>query len=371
MSKLSKSESLSIFRILDLPLEVRQLIYSFALPYQDTPLREDTTWAEIKNTPNTSMNLLCSNLQISNEARKILYGDNAFTITLNSIGGISVQVSKERIHSCGPFPTTPSLKYIKHWQLDLKFYPEYSALVYQSPSEGMAKFQGHPSVLSFNRLYCREALRSVADEIINCQELASLKVKMPCICHKESPLNEVIPIVQSALEPLGRLQFSGKVTYIAIPTISELNGGLRREVTVPPSRIQCSKQACLDFSELLSHYLSRLVSPSSPLIQLTSSEIECLKLYKKACMAMSDRAVLDSINEVRSALEGGTAEQLNNLLAKANAAVDSSEQRKMDTKLKWAARMRGYGHNETDIMRVLNQRNQSTQAFWNNYHLPP
>ncbi|KAL8922280.1 MAG: hypothetical protein Q9208_005250 [Pyrenodesmia sp. 3 TL-2023] len=185
------------FAFLRLPLEIRQEIYRIALPSQDIPVRS-RSWADLVGTPNDSMNLLRVNRQVSDEAREVLYGSTSLTVV------ISANVTRflhlvEQASWLRPLPSTPSIRYMKHWQIRL----------------GFASFP-----LEWSEQYIDEGLLDTSVELSKVPGLQTLKISFPCLCEQYSnPSADALDAIHQrmfkALEPLRRLRVRGKVTFIA------------------------------------------------------------------------------------------------------------------------------------------------------------
>lgn len=66
------------------------------------------------------MNILVSNQQISDEARKVLYGLNTFTIEISD-DDVTFLRKSEDVWRYPALPFTPSLQYLKHWDIQVTF----------------------------------------------------------------------------------------------------------------------------------------------------------------------------------------------------------------------------------------------------------
>lgn len=203
------------FPLMKLPLELRCHIYGMALPHQDVPLHSKI-WAKSLGTPNTSMNLLLANKEISDEARSVLYGLNRSTVVISAF---QIFFQGSIIDSCfRPIPLTPSMPYIKNWQLAL--WPSR-----RSPMDS----------------HFRDTVLTVASEIAKIPQLKTLRLAIPCLCeHFKLPpccyrcyyryryrgeqghcscgsdiFEDVRDVFVRDLAPLNQLRFSGDVQIVA------------------------------------------------------------------------------------------------------------------------------------------------------------
>ena len=260
------------------------------------------------------MNLLRANRQISHEAREVLYGENAFTITIDP-GLVCFLKSKHSFNDFKPFPTSISLPYIKNWQLNIKINLDRELKLFTSALDDFHI----GSKLDIDLLYIRDTLHSAANEMIKGSELISLKLKMPCICYNCESVVEMLKTVKLVLLPLGRLQFTSKATCICAETVSYTDDG--NPALKEPSSIQCSEPDCLDFAAQVTSILGTLVSPSSRRVQLSSNEQEWLKLKEKSQYLTDDRIIADKYFALR-ALECGRAERIKERFDRVNAAIE-------------------------------------------------
>ncbi|KAL8901057.1 MAG: hypothetical protein Q9207_005393 [Kuettlingeria erythrocarpa] len=109
------------FPFFKLPFEIRQWIYTLALPRQDIPIRSDEWVDQIGGVPNQCMNVLLANKQISDEAHALLYGSNTFTIAIDECDTKFLHFTQQT-HGFTPFPSLKLIQYVKNWQLDLRHF---------------------------------------------------------------------------------------------------------------------------------------------------------------------------------------------------------------------------------------------------------
>ncbi|KAL8794794.1 MAG: hypothetical protein Q9182_007591, partial [Xanthomendoza sp. 2 TL-2023] len=222
-------------RLMDLPLEIRRIIYGFAL--------------------------------VSNEAREVLYGSDTFTAVINSLS-TRFLTSSNSPRSFEPFPVSPSTGYVKHWQLDVQ----------------------HPRQNAKADCFYADAILEVSEEFIGINDLQTLKVKFPCVCgvpnengNDEDDVSEAqATYMRFLLQPLKRLRFTRNVTFIAARRYAnneysyERHGLCNEDCTVP---IQCQQPGCLKYVSLLDDLKERMMStaPSESLLEQQRQWLEVKK----------------------------------------------------------------------------------------------
>ncbi|KAL8848271.1 MAG: hypothetical protein Q9221_006709 [Calogaya cf. arnoldii] len=121
---------LTKFPLMELPTELRANIFSLALPKQNL---ESHGWATMDNSPNDFMNLLLVNQQVSDEARKVLYGSNMFTMIISE--QCTLKLGFFDLVKFLPFQAPPSLPYVKRWQIAL--WPHMEEMAYGKIQEAV------------------------------------------------------------------------------------------------------------------------------------------------------------------------------------------------------------------------------------------
>ncbi|KAL8828578.1 MAG: hypothetical protein Q9170_006538 [Blastenia crenularia] len=180
------------FPLLRLPLEIRQQIYSLALPSDNVPSWSDD-WGYIGGARGC-MSLLRVNKQIFDEARKPFYRSTTLTIAIpgQEPHWLGLPPLKFR-----PYPFTTSIQCTKHCQLTL--YSDYDDL---------------KAYIS----WIKERVRAARVKISQISNLKTLKVSFDCPCTKgrsQASNDEIIQTILSALEPLRQVRVTDKVTFIA------------------------------------------------------------------------------------------------------------------------------------------------------------
>ncbi|KAI4276164.1 MAG: hypothetical protein L6R38_005732 [Xanthoria sp. 2 TBL-2021] len=267
----SESGSASSFPLMKLPLELRRHIYSLALPVQDAPLRSTIWTKSVGGNYNHCMDLLASNKQVSHEAREVLYGLNSFTVVVsyNYTTFLSHHYEPGKYE---PFPFSPSMKYIKNWQLDLR------------------PVHGHESHLKAGILDTSEELAKIGD-------LQTLKVKIPCLCkivrdppqiRSSDSLSQTIKLM---LQPLKRLHFEKSVTFVAARTSEKYRfcywtNGRNDSYT---HATQCNEPRCLAFVALFDDLKYFLETPSLPRMHFTDQQRKWLDLKQRPFICRGNR----------------------------------------------------------------------------------
>lgn len=286
------------FPFMKLPLELRRNIYNMVLPSQDVPIRSPE-WANMIGTPNKFMNLLLVNRQISEEARSVLYGLNTFTITI--VGGATFVEGSWNTLEPQSLETTPSLRYIKNWQLrfPLDIHPECGE----------------------ENTQIRAAILSTCAELATIPDLQSLKILIPCLCeyaHRYRcsrcrnlkagngatcrciDIEDIHEDIVYSLAPLNHLRFKHDVQFISMDWSS------------PRGNQQCQKSACLSFTASFNSFVTTLRGDSAPL-QLTPSQSEWFRLKRHAAQIRIEENKLkmeDTLYDAWKALDSGSEEYM-------------------------------------------------------------
>ncbi|KAL8652419.1 MAG: hypothetical protein Q9226_004279 [Calogaya cf. arnoldii] len=258
----SKSGPAPTFPLMRLPLELRRRIYSLALPAQDTPLRSNS-WSRIiggkynGGQHNHFMNLLVANKEVSHEAREVLYGLNCFTVLLSSSTEFlpwSYQPDRYEL-----FPSKPSMKHIKNWQLDLDLYTGYERSI-------------------------AAGLLDTSEELAKIDKLQTLKVRFPCICKATNDPNHLLSrenrsaTMKLILQPLKRLHFAKSATFIAAPTGTKSYGDIDVSYT---KSTQCTEANCLAFVASFDDLKHFLEDPTLSRLQPTEQQKQWLDIRQR------------------------------------------------------------------------------------------
>lgn len=245
-------------RFMDLPNEIRMLIYEMVLPSKHHLIMSDE-WAskstrEMQNfsRPERCIGLLLVSKRIHSEARDVLYARNCFTIETSSYR--QTEFLGVDLNQIGflPFPWVPCMPYLRHLQLDLKFDTYYCREKYPHFPEM------RPHVTTYvedDRYEFREVLLTICNKLATeVQDLQTLKIRVPCICnprnYKQVPLETIYESILSALEPLQQLHFKRKVTFIPWNFPSKDNWN---------KLVQCPTPRCLAFAASFTHFTRKLL----------------------------------------------------------------------------------------------------------------
>ena len=260
-SSTSEPGSASGFPLMKLPLELRRHIYSLALPVQDAPLRSTTWTKSVGGNDNLCMALLASNKQVSHEAREVLYGLNSFTVFVaynyTQLLDGSYESAKYR-----PFPSTPSMRYIKNWQLDLRL------------------------IRNFCESHIRAGILDTVEQLAKIGHLQTLKVKIPCLCRTRESAESLSQIIKIMLQPFKSLHFEKSVTFLAALTSGEhssccsFNISNRRPASYTHAA-QCNEPKCLAFVALFDDLKYFLETASVPRMPLTVEQSKWLDLKQR------------------------------------------------------------------------------------------
>ncbi|KAL8789304.1 MAG: hypothetical protein Q9213_001227 [Squamulea squamosa] len=279
----ASGEQQQTFPFMNLPLELRRQVYGLALPQQDIA-KPSSHWANIVGTPNEFMNLLLVNKQISDEARNVLYGLNRFTMLITSSNTLFLG-SFSKVNFV-PFPTTPSLPFIKHWQMSL--WPE---------------FEDHDSRF-------RDGLLSACCEMARIPDLQTLTLVIPCLCHDYEyvrfcgcfqkyglchclDIDDVHDNYVCTLAPLNQLRFKRNVQIVATAEVLQHHDDTSDAVLWPGwddkddhitlsrcSHLQCQKPVCVSFAASFSSIRANLMGNTTPL-RSTEDQNEWLELKQR------------------------------------------------------------------------------------------
>ncbi|CAO1603618.1 hypothetical protein XANCAGTX0491_007200 [Xanthoria calcicola] len=256
-SSTSEPGSASGFPLMKLPLEIRRHIYSLALPVQDAPLRSTTWTKSVRGNDNLCMALLASNKQVSHEAREVLYGLNSFTVVVAFNYTQFLDGSYEPA-SYKPFPSTPSIQYIKNWQLDIRPIRNYESRI-------------------------RAGILDTVEQLAKIGHLQTLKVKIHCFCMTTGPAESLSQFIKLMLQPLKSLHFEKSVTFIAALTSKNhwccsFSNGRNASCT---HAAQCNEPKCLAFVALFDDLKYFLETASVPRMPLTDEQSKWLDLKQR------------------------------------------------------------------------------------------
>ncbi|KAI4244097.1 MAG: hypothetical protein L6R40_003081 [Gallowayella cf. fulva] len=269
------------FMLMKLPLEVRRNIYSFALPVQDTA-HKSTDWATIV-APNDDqdycMNLLLSNKTVSHEAREVLYGHKTFTVVLRDsdiffLGRRAFSAVEDKHgDSFALFPSSPSMEYIKNWQvvLELRY--------------------GHPH----NDEHIRESVLGMSEALGSIEGLETLKVGFPCLCSERHAAttrqssDRRHRYIRATLQPLMTLRFHSRVVFIAAAAAPPRlendrepapRGFFQNSSTHYPH--QCQEPECLGLVASLDDLQASLTSSPPRRVGFTDPQRQWLDVKRRA-----------------------------------------------------------------------------------------
>ena len=194
------------FRFLDLPWDIRRLVYDKVIQ----PPR-------LLKSLDAIMGLLLANRQLSSETHEAYYGHRPFGMYLwptKKLGDTSSPLL--RMHE--PPWSDIIIPHIKHWLIGIHFnnyernlnsieYP----LMDRTPQTG--QYWHH----------IRDALLFVDKEIAKSTDRRSLTIKMECLYSGHTPARDhdidvpgSVQAVKNALQPLRRLDYSDDITFIAL-----------------------------------------------------------------------------------------------------------------------------------------------------------
>ncbi len=288
---------------LNLPLEIRRYLYQMLLPSQDIPMNTQQ-WGTITGIPNRSLGLLRVNKQISAEAQDFIYGCNGFTLTVSQESIYFHGKPRQALIDHRPFPTTPSIKYMENWQIDIQFDPSYHSEWYGGTM--LAPHLG--SQLAYDQYYIREGILSASVEMAKTKELQTLKVRFPCLCgmakKTRSLVKGVRKAVASSLEPLQQqLRFKSSVKFIATSSspaasLPWASPCLRQLIWASPrlmqlirevGYVQCQEADCLEFVTSFEYLRRILTSKILPPSRLTLQQQKWLDLKAYASTLLPGR----------------------------------------------------------------------------------
>ncbi|KAI4169694.1 MAG: hypothetical protein LQ343_005516 [Gyalolechia ehrenbergii] len=246
------------FPFMRLPPELRRHFYTIVLPQQDKPIRT-SDWTDIIGLPNPFMGLLLVNKQIFNEARTVLFGLNTFTAVVSRHGTSFVHSAPQDVHTY-PILLPLSFTLIKNWQLSLGFGRVCRGYLYHG-----------------EHILADEVL-NIAVQIATIPVLETLKVSVPCLCHKCHCLQQedMHKITMNILKPLKQLRAKGEVRFIATssrvflahPESRPDKVSLAAEYATKSesaSNQQCQQLACLSFAASFNSLRAALKGDSPPL----------------------------------------------------------------------------------------------------------
>ncbi|KAI4224740.1 MAG: hypothetical protein L6R40_008422 [Gallowayella cf. fulva] len=269
-----------ILTFMDLPLEIRRHLYEMVLPQQDVPKRSKE-WATIvgNETSFEFMDILLVNKQVSDEARSLLYGTNRFTIVISAHRTLFLGSSAPtEFH---PFPTSPSLPYIKNWQIAL--WPE-------THDEDGAWFS--------------DAVLSACAEIAMTPDLQTLRLAIPCLCsylesdHRKMDgecncqldferIEDIHTAFIHSLAPFNLLRFKGDVQLLTTPKppIQPPNNQRAPRFNTKGELIelseyahpQCQKAVCRSFAASFTPFTAMLMGKTTP-NRLTQHHMDWLNM---------------------------------------------------------------------------------------------
>ncbi|KAL8649330.1 MAG: hypothetical protein Q9210_004464 [Variospora velana] len=278
------------FPFIRLPLELRHQIYGLALPHQEV---STGGWTTIVGTSNESMNLLLINQQILHEARSVLYGQNGFTMLISPFRILFLDFDTEV--DLTAMLTTPSLPYIKNWQLAL-----------------------WPQVCNLDGIHYNNAVLSASAELAKIQGLRSLNLSVPCVCgHLGIPhiqgiqggcwalygnlakVEYVHEMVVDILTPLNMLWFRGSVQIITTTKAARCcthcparfrESEARKDAIGLAGSIhrQCQHPPCLALAASFEPLRASLMSKSTPL-SLTPKKAKWLESKQRATEIQSEK----------------------------------------------------------------------------------
>ncbi|KAL8683333.1 MAG: hypothetical protein Q9186_000717 [Xanthomendoza sp. 1 TL-2023] len=295
---------------MDLPTELRRLIYAFALelPIEVPPLAiSSKEWIPAyephPTPPILDLGILLCNKQISNETHELLYGSHICTTVINSWRTIYSHHrhlgSKKESTIYETFPKAPSwMQWIRHLQLDI-----------------------HTTGKWDDKLCVMETILCISEELVKAGgEMMTLKVKIPCLCgvryeSQDHDLDLDIPETEAAflenvmLQPLKRLRVKGTVTFIAARRLSrdEVDGysARRHEYTVST---QCQEAGCLRYITLLDALREYMMS-STRSEGLLEQQVQWLEVRKRAMgcsrYSLRDRDVERCLKRLFGTVVGG------------------------------------------------------------------
>ncbi|KAL8789208.1 MAG: hypothetical protein Q9213_001315 [Squamulea squamosa] len=240
-SSVSDSELSAGFPFMKLLPEIRRHIFSLVLPAYET-LSEPNSWVRTEEDDwigNPFMGFLVSNKQVSNEAREVLYGLNCFTVIISD------------------FSTT---------------------------------FMVPIRTMTDSRHFRPRLQRSVSEELSKIESLQTLKVKFPCLCDVtgDPPRNQssdsTSQTIKFILQPLKRLYFENKVTFIAARPFEKGEYSCWRHGRGESCThaTQCDKPDCLEFLASFDDLKRFLQSPSLPRVGLSDHQRKWLKVKQRA-----------------------------------------------------------------------------------------
>ena len=314
------------FNILDAPLEIRRLIYAFALPCQNQPVKSEH-WAIMTKIPCNSMNLLLANKQISNEAREMLYGSNAFTAAIDDWvkSNFNFLYRYSDIADFSPILPTVSARqgFIKHLQFNLRLdlYTHRVDPLRLSPHRvGM----GAIAELGDGTGWSLVEVKAAVDAIEHTLELQTLKIKLPCLCkiYFGLSIDEVIDALSEILKPLRRLRKPKRIIFITARCTSTPDpNGLPKFGSF--SNTQCPRPICQTFASTLLSNLNSAFASFEPFrhiakITMTRNKYRWNRLKKQVdTILCSDLQACYLLLEVWCALEDWSQEILEQRFEKA------------------------------------------------------
>lgn len=239
-----------------LPTELRLQVYLFHLPSRDAE-DNSTAWSSGPCGSKGCLSLLLVNRKISNETREMVYSHNSVTVELS---GQRIELLSSDLPrywwSFTPirfqiFPITPSFRFIKHWQLNLRFRTHYSC----SREQDTYCYDGRPSKHTFtkfemDKLSISDRLLETASELAKLDEIQSLKVKFPCLCgicsyeRASVPTEMLVRMLCSVLQPLRSLKQPAMFIAASPTQVDAISFDL---VSSQTCNTQCLEPACAAF----------------------------------------------------------------------------------------------------------------------------
>ncbi|KAL8690318.1 MAG: hypothetical protein Q9218_004211 [Villophora microphyllina] len=293
-----------------LPLEIRRLIWDFALPTQDLPLRSPV-WTNIINTPNHCMNLLAVNKEVSEEAREVQYDVNAFTATLSCVRYDTERGSQNAQRAWVSLPASRMLQPIKHWQVDLRFAQRYYDPQTVVLCDDQINNLPNSEEIANEWTRMREAIFCTSDGLSKLDTIQSLKLKFGCACVTSTTMTMTLlqELISQTPQPLRMLHVQGPITFIAarmrMRRHNEPRGAFSQRQTKhdmnPTEDTQCQKPQCLALAACINlEILSQATrSPPTPFdYKPTGWQRRWLGLKNRAAFLPWDQGVQSKLHRL-------------------------------------------------------------------------